>query len=161
MELATRPPVDIAKLQHTTNSILSQSCAAIIGDEAKATHYAKLFDRSSEAGFYASAAGPRGEGETPTWSPNPAYMDSLEEMWTPVEALLSDHGLRLEKTLRELFFLSVEYKDRAADHRRVFHGQLVNADTGKPVTYFMLNIPHSHGGFKYLTPPRIQIAELL
>jgi hypothetical protein len=67
----------------------------------------------------------------------------------------------LEKNLRELFYLSREYRDHAAEHRRIFHGQLVDRRQGRPVTYFMLNIPHSHAGFKYPIPPRIHIAESL
>src|SRR5262249_10040557 len=117
--------------------------------------------RSSETGFYASEQGPRGRGETPAWAPNPAYMESLEDMWRPVEALLERNGLALEKTLQELFYLSHEYRDHAAEHRRIFHDQLVDTGQRKPLTYFMLNIPHSHAGFDYPTCPRIHIAESL
>jgi hypothetical protein len=78
-----------------------------------------------------------------------------------VAALLESKELALEKTLRELFYLSHEYRDHAADHRRIFHGHLVETRRRKLVTYFMLNIPHSHAGFKYVMPPRIQIAESL
>jgi hypothetical protein len=73
-------------------------------------------------------------------------MESLEDMWRPVAALLENNGLALEKTLRELFDLSHEYRDHAAEHRRIFHGHLVDATCRQPVTYFMLNIPHSHKG---------------
>jgi hypothetical protein len=97
----------------------------------------------------------------PAWAPNPAYMDSLEELWIPVDQRLRESGIRLEKSLRELFYLSHEYKDQDQDHRRVFHGHFVDLTLGLPVTYFMINIPHSHGGFQYLVPPTIQIASLL
>src|SRR5271169_4806823 len=115
---------DFKLIEARVNEILDASCQQLLADRAKRDYYASLFDRSSETGFYAQGDGPRGEGEQPTWAPNPAYMDSLEEMWIPVAAFLEQSGLVLEKTLRELFFLSPEYKDRAADHRRIFHGHL-------------------------------------
>jgi len=143
------------------NAILTAACDRLMSDEEKVAHYSQLFDRSSESGFYASPNAPRGEGEQPTWSPNPAYMDSIEELWIPVEGKLKDYGLALEKTLRELFYLSHEYKDRKQDHRRVFHGQFVDIERGVPVTYFMMSIPHSHDGFRYVTAPQIQISPSL
>ncbi len=158
VELAARR---FQQLESEMNTILSSACARLMSDDEKVAYYSSLFDRTSESGFYASAAGPRGEGEQPTWSPNPAYMDSLEELWIDVEAKLAESGLTLEKTLRELFYLSHEYMDQTADHRRVFHGQLIDVERGKPVTYFMLSIPHSHAGFRYITPPYIQISPSL
>jgi hypothetical protein len=154
-------PQNFSQLETDLNAAMEKSCSEILSSESKTAYYAGLFDRSSEAGFYNSPAGPKGDGEKPDWQPNPAYMDSLEEMWLPAEALLRESGLTLEKTLRELFFQSREYRDRAADHRRVFVGQMVESESGRPVTCFMLNIPHSHDGFRYLTAPRIQIAPSL
>jgi hypothetical protein len=148
-------------LEAEINGVLHDSCRKLLADPVKVAHYAGAFDRSAETGFYTSDVGPRGKGETPAWAPNPAYMESLEEIWEPVASLLESKGLALEKTLRELFYRSHEYRDHAADHRRIFHGHLIDAGRRRPVTYFMLNIPHSHAGFAYPTPPRIQIAESL
>jgi hypothetical protein len=148
-------------LEAEISQILENSWRELLADPSKVAYYASVFDRSVETGFYSNHIAARGQGETPSWHPNPAYMESLEDMWRPVEGLLERKGLALEKTLRELFYLSHEYRDHAADHRRVFHGHVVETTSRKPVTYFMLNIPHSHAGFKYLTPPRVQIAESL
>jgi hypothetical protein len=150
-----------AVLEAEIRQILEQSLRELLADASKVEHFANTFDRSVETGFYSDRVIALGQGETPSWHPNPAYMDSLEYLWRPVEALLESKGLALEKSLRELFYLSHEYKDHAADHRRVFHGHILDRTSRKPVTYFMLNIPHSHSGFKYLTPPRVQIAESL
>jgi hypothetical protein len=148
-------------LETDLNEILRGELGKLMADTKRVTHFARLFDRTSENNFYAGAHGPQGVGEQPTWAPNPAYMDSLEELWVPVEEKLREFGLGLEKSLRDLFYLSHEYKDQDQDHRRVFHGQLIDIARGIPVTYFMINIPHSHAGFQYLVPPAIQIAPLL
>jgi hypothetical protein len=155
------PKVCFQKLETEINDILRNELDNLMADRNRVAHFAQLFDRTSENNFYSGAHGPQGIGEQPTWAPNPAYMDSLEELWIPVEEKLRAFGLGLEKTLRELFYLSHEYKDQDQDHRRVFHGQLVDRARGIPVTYFMINIPHSHAGFQYLVPPAIQIAPLL
>jgi hypothetical protein len=149
------------KLESEINEILQSELAKLLADDERVAYYAGLFDRTSEANFYSSPHGPQGIGEQPTWAPNPAYMDSLEEIWIPVAERMRELGLALEKTLRELFYLSHEYKDHDEDHRRVFHGQLVDVARGIPVTYFLMNIPHSHSGFRYLVPPQVQIAPLL
>ena len=149
------------KLETEINEILRAELAKLMSDSKRVAHFSQLFDRSSEKNFYSGAHGPKGVGEQPTWAPNPAYMDSLEELWLPIEARLREFGMGLEKSLRELFYLSHEYKDQDLDHRRVFHGQLIDTTRGVPVTYFMINIPHSHDGFQYLVPPAIQIAPLL
>lgn len=145
-------------IEDEINQILNEACQIMLATEDKVSYYSSLFDRSSETGFYSGKKGPRGEGEQPTWAPNPAYMDSLEELWVPVDEKLKKYGLTLEKPLRELFYQSHEYKDKKSDHRRVFHGQLVDMENRKPVTYFMINIPHSHTHFNYVRPPQIQIA---
>jgi hypothetical protein len=148
-------------LETDLNEILRGELGKLMADRKRVNHFARLFDRTSENNFYTGAHGPQGVGEQPTWAPNPAYMDSLEELWLPVEEKLREFGLGLEKSLRDLFYLSHEYKDQDQDHRRVFHGQLIDIARGTPVTYFMINIPHSHAGFQYLVPPAIQIAPLL
>src|SRR5437016_3053705 len=107
-------------LEAEINLVLHDSCRKLLADPVKVAYFAGAFDRSAETGFYNSAAGPRGKGEMPSWAPNPAYMESLEEMWEPVAALLESKGLALEKTLRELFYRSHEYRDHAAEHRRIF-----------------------------------------
>src|SRR5262249_26246911 len=61
---------------------------------------------------------------------------------------IGPRGVALEKTLGELFDLSHEYRGHAAEHRRILHGQLVERRCRRPVTYFMLKIPHSHTGFQ-------------
>lgn len=149
------------EIETTLNELLASACSKLMSDPVRVSHYAGLFDRSTETGFYSRPDGPQGIGEAPTWAPNPAYMNSLEELWHPVEAFLDQNDLALEKPLRDLFFLSREYKDREHDHRRIFHGQLIAKAEGTPVTYFMLNIPHSHKEFGYITSPKIQIADSL
>lgn len=150
-----------AGLERELNAVLSQACHELMGSQARVEHFANMFDRTHEAGFYAAGGPVRGQGEQPTWKPNPAYIDSLEEMWTGVEECLDGRGLALEKTLRELFFTSHEYHDRVNDHRRVFHGQLLEKESGIPRTFFMLTVPHSHDGFRYVEPPVIRLSEEL
>lgn len=147
-----------AGLEQELNEILSRACEALMGSPAKVKHFAGLFDRTHESGFYTNSDRIRGQGEQPTWSPNPAYIDSLEEMWTEAAARLEQRGLALEKGLRELFFTSHEYHDRENDHRRVFHGHLVDKQTGVPRTFFMLTVPHSHDGFRYVDAPAIRLS---
>jgi hypothetical protein len=145
-------------LEQELNEILSKACEELMGSPARVEHFAGLFDRSHETGFYANTDRIRGQGEQPTWSPNPAYIDSLEEMWTEAAARLDQRGLALEKGLRDLFFTSHEYHDRENDHRRVFHGHLVDKVTGIPRTFFMLTVPHSHDGFRYVDAPAIRLS---
>lgn len=148
-------------LELELNAILAEACHGLMSSRARVEHFASLFDRTHEAGFYAAGGPVRGEGEQPTWKPNPAYIDSLEEMWTGVEECLDRRGLALESPLRELFFTSHEYHDRVNDHRRVFHGQVVDKVSGIPRTFFMLTVPHSHDGFRYVEPPVIRLSEEL
>lgn len=156
-----RTKLDFAALESEINTLLHTACERMMSDAGQVEHYRSLFDRSSESGFYSGEDGPRGEGERPDWAPNPAYMSSLEKLWEPVAVRLESDGLTLEKSLRDLFFLSHEYRDRDTDHRRVFHGQLVDAERGVPVSYFLLSIPHSHEDFRYVTAPEIQISRAL
>lgn len=151
----------IPSIQAEVNQSLDEAFASLVSDEHQVRHYAALFDRSVEGDFYSRPDGPRGEGERPTWAPNPAYMDSLEALWIGPQRILKAAGLDLEKNLRQLFYESVEYKDYDHDHRRVFYGQLVDTTDRRPVTFFILNVPHSHEGFKYLRAPSIQIADTL
>lgn len=64
----------------------------------------------------------------------------------------------LEKSLRELFYLSHEYEDNVDCHRRVFHGHVVHGELATPITYFMMTVPHSHTRFEYVGAPRVQLA---
>ena len=152
---------DFGAIQSGLNLLLDRGTAALMADDELCSHYESLFDRSLEQGFYGSGQGPRGTGEQPAWQPNPAYMDSLEGLWEPCTRFLSTHGLKLEKTLRELFFESREYKDFQFIHRRVFVGQLVETASNQPVSTFMLTIPHSHKGFEYCCPPAVSISKAL
>jgi len=153
--------VGLQTLESEVNELLESVCGELMADAERVEYYAGLFDRTMESGFYSGRGGPKGAGEQPTWAPNPAYMDSLEELWKPVDEALARHGLVLEKSLRDLFYESREYKDQRLDHRRVFHGQLMDKKNGVAVTYFMMSIPHSHETFRYLMPPRIQISPTL
>src|SRR5688572_3957379 len=93
---AQRP--SCAGLEEELNAVLSRACRELTTSQARVEHFAGLFDRTHETGFYSAGGQVRGEGEQPTWRPNPAYMDSLEEMWTRAEACLDQRGLALEKT---------------------------------------------------------------
>jgi hypothetical protein len=148
-------------LERELNQVLSTACGELMGSPPRVEHFARLFDRTHESGFYTQSSGVRGQGEQPTWSPNPAYIDSLEEIWVGAAECLDRRGLALDKSLRELFFTSHEYHDRENDHRRVFHGHLVERETGVPRTFFMLTVPHSHDGFRYVEAPVIRLSEEL
>src|SRR5262249_21910866 len=97
------PMRSFAALELTVNRVLEKACRALLADPVKVAYYARGFDRSAETGFSSSGVGPRGEGERPAWAPTPPSR---------------------EKPRRELFDLSHEYGDHAAEHRRIFHGQL-------------------------------------
>jgi hypothetical protein len=153
-------------LQHDVNAELERAHAAIMSDPERVAVYQGLFDRTVEAGFYGDNAPVRGRGERPTWKPNPAYIQSLVAMWDgdgagSAAALLADRNLALERSLEELFYDSHEYEDTEQNHRRVFHGHLVEIGTGRPRTFFMLTVPHSHESFDLVTPPEIAISPLL
>lgn len=154
-------PSSFATLEQELNEILSKACRELMSSPAKVEQFGRLFDRTHETGFYREGGDVRGQGEQPTWSPNPAYMDSIEEIWTEADARLEESDLALEKSLRELFFSSHEYQDRENDHRRVFHGHLIDKTTGIPRTFFMLTVPHSHDGFRYVDAPSIRLSEEL
>lgn len=113
--------MDFEKLEEKLNEILKINYSSLLNSEEKVQYYASLFDRTKEDGFYfANPERGKGEGEIPDWQPNPAYMESLEMLWTGTEVVLNDFRLRLEKTLRDLFFDSREYRDYKDIHRRVF-----------------------------------------
>ena len=143
-------------LETEINRILENSWQSLVGDPEVVNHYSAIFDRTSESGFY-SGEGPRGSGELPVWSPNEAYMQSLEKMWQPVAEYLKEKGITLDISLRNLFPTTREYKDTPIHHRRVFVGQLCSE--GKAVTLFMLTVPHSHEKFEYISAPHIQISK--
>lgn len=102
-----------------------------------------------------------GIGEKPTWSPNEAYMSSLEWLWQPAEEQLNHYNLAIDASLRNLFQESREYLDDETEHRRIFYGQIVDAPTKFGITAFMLTVPHSHRCFCYPAPVTIQISNLL
>lgn len=156
-ERASRRYPCFEELEQDINAILERSFQLLMASDAEVAQYRSQFDRSSESGFY-RAGMPKGRGEQPTWSPNPAYINSLEKMCEPVLKQLANYGLQLEKSLRELFFLSHEYEDSGECHRRVFHGQVVDGERRSPVTYFMMVVPHSHARFEYVGAPRVQLA---
>ncbi len=151
--------INFDALEKKINSILENEFVALANDSARLAHYSSLFDRRSEDGFYRTLEGPRGLGEQPTWHPNEAYMQSIEAMWQPVGALLNEHGLRASQSLRESFPSTREYQDFPAVHRRVFIGQFVQNE--KPITLFMLTVPHSHEKFHYSQAPIISISKSL
>jgi len=156
--------IDYGVIELELNEILNASCGELLSNKEKVMYYSGLFDRTGESGFYKSVNGPRAVGEQPTWKPNPAYMDSLEEIWEPVDIALKDHGLRIDNTLRENFQFSREYKDKDKIHRRVFNGQIIDCNRGKnglPSTFYMLTVPHSHLGFEYVNSPMIQLSRSL
>jgi hypothetical protein len=153
--------VDLGALEREVNEALDGTCRAILDDTDRRQHYASLFDRSSEEGFYGSSEGPKGEGEQPAWEPNPAYMDSLEEMWVACAEILHRNELELGEPLRKAFFSSYEYKDTLDNHRRVFTGHVVSTRTGIPITLYALTVPHSHRGFDYCETPLFYVSKLL
>src|SRR5262249_23272582 len=94
------------------------------------------------------------------WKPNPAYIQSLIAMWEgdgggSGRTELERRGLTLERSLEDLFYESHEYEDTEFNHRRVFQGHLVEIESGRPVTFFMLTVPHSPDRFDLVSPPVI------
>jgi hypothetical protein len=164
-----RTATDFAALEQEVNDRFQRSRDAIMGEPAQVERYQSMFDRSGESGFYDPNGPIRGEGEQPTWEPNPAYIRSLEAMWDATEGddwgsseeLLASHGLKLERSLYELFFDSREYEDTEHVHRRVFFGHIVQSEDDKPVTFFMLTVPHSHERFELSTAPVMVISQPL
>lgn len=151
----------LESLEHDINDILHRAWLALMNDPAACGRYSALFDRTVEGQFYAAPNQVKGEGEQPTWAPNPAYMQSLEFLWEGCEPLLTTNGLGLEKPLREAFYESREYKDFDDVHRRVFVGQLLDTSTGIPSTLYLLSVPHSHAGFDLSEAPTIVISRTL
>src|SRR5215467_8758081 len=138
---------------------MREACQLLMSSPLKVEHFSRLFDRTQEAGFYADKSQVRGHGEQPTWARNPAYMNSLEELWVGAAARLDQDGLSLKTSLRDLFPSSREYHDSENDHHRVFYEQLVDKETQTPKTAFMLTVPHSHDGFRYVEAPVIRLSE--
>lgn len=152
---------NFTKLENKINIELENNYHGLIGNDDRVKYYDSQFDRTIEEGFY-KANGPRkGEGEVPNWEPNPAYMNSLEELWTGIPEIFGEYDLALEKSLRELFFESREYRDYTAIHRRVFIAQLVSSSNNKAVTICMLTVPHSHDKFEYIAQPTVHISKFL
>jgi hypothetical protein len=157
---------DFAALELEVNAALARASAAITTDPAQVAMYSAMFDRTGESGFYGPDAPVKGRGEQPTWEPNPAYMKSLEAIWDGEQAgsaqqLFSERGLALERPLYDMFFDSHEYEDSERNHRRVFHGHILQAPEGRPLTFFMLTVPHSHQQFELTTAPVIAISRAL
>jgi len=140
------------------NAILRQAWRQLNEDRDAQRYYSSIFDRTGEEGFYSASDRLRGEGEMPTWSPNEAYIQSHEAMWEPVTRYLAGLGLRMQGTFRDLFRFSREYRDTETEHRRVFWGQLETAQ-GRPLTAFMLTVPHSHECFRYSVPMIVRLSE--
>jgi hypothetical protein len=160
--------IDFASVEAEINSRLAVAWDAIMSDAERVAAYQAMFDRSGEAGFYDPEGPVKGRGEQPSWEPNPAYIKSLEAMWYPdggrwqsSQEVLDGHALKLERTLYELFFDSREYEDTEHVHRRVFSGHIVDDASGRPVTFFMLTVPHSHERFELSTAPVIAISRAL
>ena len=157
---------DFAVLESEVNTALARAWREIVADPARVEQYQSMFDRTSEAGFYGPDGPIKGQGEQPTWQPNPAYMKSLEAMWEGDEDgscshLLASRELALERSLYELFFVSREYEDSENHHRRVFNGHVLDARSGRPLTFFMLTVPHSHERFELTTAPVVAISRTL
>jgi len=149
------------EIENDINTSMKNTFKVLDSDQEKKKYFASLFDRTVEEGFYKNNSPRKGEGEKPTWAPNPAYMDSLEYLCEGSLKILKDHGLKLEKTLKELFYESREYKDYTTTHRRVFFGQILSISTSKPVTMFLLSVPHSHKCFEYIREPHIYLDKFL
>jgi hypothetical protein len=157
---------DGASLERDVNAELSRAHVAIMSDPERVATYQGMFDRTVETGFYGEDSPIRGHGEKPTWKPNPAYITSLVAMWEGDDdgsgkAELERRGLTLERPLEELFYDSHEYEDTELSHRRVFQGHLVDIASRRPVTFFMLTVPHSHERFDLVQPPVIAVSSLL
>src|SRR5262245_30524056 len=97
------------RLERELNDIMREACQLLMSSPLKVEHFPRLFDRTQEAGFYADKSQVRGHGEQPTWARNPAYMNSLEELWVGAAARLDQDGLSLKTSLRDLFPSSREY----------------------------------------------------
>lgn len=152
--------INLGDVERKINEILRGKCEEILSDSAQVRYFSSIFDRTSEEGFYTSVEGPAGKGEKPTWSPNEAYMQSAERMWEPVLEYIAVTELQTDKSLRDLFPETREYKDTETNHRRVFFGQLCN-NQREPITAFMLTIAHSHEKFWYPEVPYVFISRKL
>ena len=150
--------IDFDQIEIDINKILKNSFTALLSDETNIKRYSKLFDRTSEEGFYKID---KGKGEQPDWKPNEAYMSSLEDMWKPVEKFLFNFNIKLDQTLRSAFNSSREYKDKEWIHRRVFFGHFMDSKTNQLLSPYMLTVSHSHKSFHYNAPPFIQISKML
>ena len=153
--------INFEQIEQKINEIFFNVWKELINNKEKIDKYSKLFDRTSEEGFYISSEGPQGKGEQPNWEPNEAYMQSIEDMWKYISVYLDPIGLKINETLRCAFKKSREYKDTNIIHRRVFSGQLVEDSTNIPITSYMLTISHSHKNFQYVEQPYIQISRKL
>ncbi len=71
----------MASLERDVNAEFSRAHGALMSDPVRVATYQGMFDRSVETGFYAADSPIRGQGEQPTWKPNPAYIQSLVAMW--------------------------------------------------------------------------------
>lgn len=141
------------KINHELNAILKQKTEQVNTEKHLRDQYIELFQQPNEAS--------KGEGEMPTWSPNPAYMQSLMWIWQAAERYLNRKNLATDQALYDTFTHSREYKDFKFEHRRIFYGQLISLESQKPVTAFMLNVAHSHRQFYYPVPVKIYIMEHL
>ncbi len=154
---STGSRVDFAAVESAVNEILDREWRNLVSDPEAQARYARHFDRTVEEGFYED---PRRRGDSlppPGARPNEAYILAHEAMWEPVDRYLETVGWTLDRSFRELFASSREYEDTATEHRRVFFGQFLDPD-GRPVTAFMLTVPHSHAGFRFSTPMLIGLS---
>jgi hypothetical protein len=144
------------EVEARVNEILRRQWNELSSNPATQAYYRAIFDRTVEEGFYSDPNRASGEGSGS--GPNEAYLLSHEKMWEAVDGYLKAMHLKVDGTFRELFFSSREYEDSETEHRRVFCGHLCNFE-GRPVTAFMLTVPHSHRSFRYPTPMQIVLPE--
>jgi hypothetical protein len=146
------------EIEARMNEILGQEWQELVSDPEAQAYYGSIFERSVEGGFYSDPQRGNVPGQLPASGPNEAYIQSHEKMWEAVDRYLAAVDLKLEGAFRHLFSSSREYEDSETEHRRVFCGQLCNAE-GKPLTSFMLTVPHSHERFRYSAPMQIALSK--
>lgn len=139
-------------LENDINTILIERYQALIATDSPAKkQFASIFT-------YENNENAKGQGEKPSWTPNEAYISTLEWLWQPVEDHLATMNLTLTTPWRQSFADSREYEDYETVHRRIFFGQLTDKTKGYPITSFMLTSTHDHRKFDKPMRPIVQIA---
>ena len=161
-----RTPAFFSQLEQEVNRRLRQAHTCLWSDPRRQSYFEPLFDRTDRGGFYSNIVH-RVSGQTPTWSPHPAYIEFFEEIVAPafvwlasihhLEPALLENLIPVRKNWRDLFYVSPEYED---PHIRIFIGQLMDTKTETMICSFTMSAAHSFERFS-MAVPRFQTAYVL